>query len=58
MVILVQGQEVKENMQDTVLKFHLQAGAPTWSSGQDPAFSPPGPGFDSRCGNVKFRFCV
>ena len=51
MVILVQGQEVKENMQDTVLKFHLQAGAPTWSSGEDPAFSPPWPGFDSRCGN-------
>ena len=24
---------------------------PIWSSGQDPALSPPWPGFDSRCGN-------
>ena len=28
--------------------------SPTWSSGQDPALSPPWPGFDSRCGNVIF----
>ena len=33
-----------------------QAFIPTWSSGQDPALSPPWPGFDYRCGKAVIAF--
>ena len=38
----------------SILHFQQGASDPIWSSGQDPALSPPWPGFDSRCG----KYCL